>query len=101
MLQCNTSKEPTQAQGMEGAPRKKSKLSVTLIPGLGSAAVDQTPQMQLKSIKTWSNPVRDDAVSESACAFIAHRAAEPQSSTWCYQGANALMDGELWLPAEH
>lgn len=54
---------------MEGEPKK-------LTSGLGFAAVDQSPQMPLRSIKlTWTKPDGDNVVSESASCF--HCTAEP------------------------
>lgn len=52
-----------------GRGSQKRNLAFMLIPGLGFAAVDQTPQMQLRPVKNWTNPVRDDAASESASCF--------------------------------
>lgn len=74
---------------MESAPRKKP--SAMLIPRLGFAAVDQSPQMQLRSIKTQTNVVRDNAASESTscfCCAIAQQSPDPplgaMSCSCCY-----------------
>lgn len=67
MPQCSTIKSVHRHKAWRGLPERK--LSVTLIPGLGFAAVDQAPQMQLRSINTRSDPVGDHATSGSASCF--------------------------------
>lgn len=74
MLQCGKTKSVYRHKVWRVLPEKKP--GTVLIPGLGFATVDQTPQTQLRSIKTRTNLVRDDAAS-CFCCTIAQQSPDP------------------------